>query len=557
MKKTNLIISKFILALLMLMMIQKVNSQVQWQYVGNEGFSLGSVGGPSIAIDNQGIPYIVFQDNANNYKATVLKFNNNSWAPLGLYGFSSMIASWTNLAIDNSGTPYVVFNQSDSLGVYGATVMKFNGNSWVTIGNPNFTNSGVSQTQIAIDGNGTPYVVFINGSYSAPASVMKYDGNSWVPVGNINFTPGMAWYVKMALDTNGYPYVVFKDYSNNGGATVMKYDGNNWVIVGNAGFTQGLVNCTSIGIDGNNTPYVAYVDCLNGNRASVRKFDGNNWIPVGNIGFSVGSVNSTSIAISSNGDPYVVFNDSTNNNKVTLMKFYANLWQTLGNSGFTNSGTFTPSIALNTNNIPYIAFSDWADSLKLSVMKYDSILSCAAQFLLFPDTSTAHHYFILNNALGIPPIHYLWSWGDSTYDTIPYPSHIYADSGFYNICLTITDSIGCTSTYCDSSYHIMRTTNTMYWVNVISPNQSGIKEKFKSSGIIIFPNPTTNILNIHQSITSQNELVIITDILGHEVYKAPLTGIDNTIELMKWSNGVYFYEVKSEKESVRGKFIKQ
>ncbi|MEI6817368.1 MAG: T9SS type A sorting domain-containing protein [Bacteroidota bacterium] len=71
-----------------------------------------------------------------------------------------------------------------------------------------------------------------------------------------------------------------------------------------------------------------------------------------------------------------------------------------------------------------------------------------------------------------------------------------------------------------------------------------------------YPNPASTILNIHQSSSSPNEQVIITDILGHEVYKAPLTGIDNTIELTKWSSGVYFYEVRSEKETFRGKIIR-
>jgi hypothetical protein len=36
-----------------------------------------------------------------------------------------------------------------------------------------------------------------------------------------------------------------------------------------------------------------------------------------------------------------------------------------------------------------------------------------------------------------------------------------------------------------------------------------------------------------------------------------LTGIDNTISISTWSAGIYFYEVRSEKGSERGKFIKE
>ncbi|MEI6817069.1 MAG: kelch repeat-containing protein [Bacteroidota bacterium] len=87
---------------------------------------------------------------------------------------------------------------------------------------------------------------------------------------------------------------------------------------------------------------------------------------------------------------------------------------------------------------------------------------------------------------------------------------------------------------------------------------SGIHESIPAkTKITVYPNPASNTITIHQDNYFPNQQVIITDILGHEVYKAPLTGIDNTIYLTKWSNGVYFYEVRSEKESVRGKFIKQ
>ncbi len=183
---------------------------------------------------------------------------------------------------------------------------------------------------------------------------------------------------------------------------------------------------------------------------------------------------------------------------------------------------------------------------------------CSAYFTLQPDTNQLHHYIAVNYANGIQPMHYSWSWGDgSTNDTVPYPSHVYANAGTYTICLSIIDSSGCTSSYCDSSYQILRTTNTMAYVNVHSPVVAGIKPlSYSINEIKIYPNPANTTLNIHQSSTSPNEQLIITDILGHEVYKAPLTAIDNTIELTKWSNGVYFYEVRSEKETFRGKIIR-
>ncbi|MEI6817345.1 MAG: choice-of-anchor tandem repeat GloVer-containing protein [Bacteroidota bacterium] len=222
------------------------------------------------------------------------------------------------------------------------------------------------------------------------------------------------------------------------------------------------------------------------------------------------------------------------------------------------------SYDINTNSYSVIHNFDWSNgnwpNTGSGLIELSPNSACAASFTLTPDTAL-HHYIAYNTATGTGPLHYYWSWGDNTSDTIPYPSHTYADTGFYTICLTIMDSTGCSSSYCDSSYHVLRTTNTMAYVNVIQ-GFTGIKNiPSQPFTVSVYPNPANNTINIHQSFTSPNELVIITDILGHEVYKAPLMAIDNTIELTKWSSGVYFYEVKMRPdgsgESIRGKFIKQ
>jgi YVTN family beta-propeller protein len=182
---------------------------------------------------------------------------------------------------------------------------------------------------------------------------------------------------------------------------------------------------------------------------------------------------------------------------------------------------------------------------------------CSAVFTLFPDTSQQNHYEIINYASGIPPLHYLWSWGDSHTDTISAPSHTYADTGIYTICLSITDSSGCQSTFCDSSYDIARISNLMAYITVISNSHTGIKTIEAKNEISVYPNPATTTLTIHQSTPSPNQQLIITDLLGTEVYKEKLTGIDNTIFISTWSAGIYFFEVRSQNTSMRGKFVVQ
>jgi len=114
--------------------------------------------------------------------------------------------------------------------------------------------------------------------------------------------------------------------------------------------------------------------------------------------------------------------------------------------------------------------------------------NCSSMFNLYPDTTTLHHYFIINMANGVSPLSYLWSWGDYTYDNIAYPSHVYDTAGYYNICLTITDSLGCTSMYCDSSY-LQKDGNTIISIDVVPSGSVRIKEINDLLNIFVFPNP--------------------------------------------------------------------
>ena len=74
---------------------------------------------------------------------------------------------------------------------------------------------------------------------SAKVTVMKFDGNNWVNVGNAGFsTDRLYGYVWLSVYLEN-PMLDILDYWNAGKATVMKFDGTNWVNVGNADFSAG------------------------------------------------------------------------------------------------------------------------------------------------------------------------------------------------------------------------------------------------------------------------------------------------------------------------------
>jgi len=80
---------------------------------------------------------------------------------------------------------------------------------------------------------------------------------------------------------------------------------------------------------------------------------------------------------------------------------------------------------------------------------------CNAYFTLIPDQNVQGLYYGYNLSQG-NNLTYTWDWGDGTFSDGQLPDHTYADSGYYDICLTVHDTItSCTDTYCEN-YQILR-----------------------------------------------------------------------------------------------------
>ncbi len=190
---------------------------------------------------------------------------------------------------------------------------------------------------------------------------------------------------------------------------------------------------------------------------------------------------------------------------------------------------------------------------------YMNANNCSANFSLYPDTTQLHHYIAVNNATGIPPLSYHWDWGDGSFgDTAAYPSHIYADSGFYDICLTIVDLSTCTSTYCDTSYHILKTANYPVYINVIPPLPTGnIEITLPKRKIEIYPNPTSNNFTLYAGENILSAQVNIFNLLGERVFSTVVRQPYSNIDISHLKSGIYVLEFSSEKQTNMQKLIKQ
>lgn len=165
---------------------------------------------------------------------------------------------------------------------------------------------------------------------------------------------------------------------------------------------------------------------------------------------------------------------------------------------------------------------------------------CSAYFVLFPDLNTPHNWYAINQATGAQPLTYLWNWGDGSTSAGAYPTHVYNTAGYYDVCLSITDSNGCAATYCDSAVYLYKT-DEMITVNVVSEIPNGILEAQDLKGVLLYPNPAGDVLNV--------------SFKGEQIDKVRIFGTDgkllletnypdgNRVDVKNFPSGVYVAEV--------------
>jgi len=173
-------------------------------------------------------------------------------------------------------------------------------------------------------------------------------------------------------------------------------------------------------------------------------------------------------------------------------------------------------------------------------------LNCgdSAYFTLFPDTSQVSTWYVnFYTNTGNSPLNAVWSWGDSTTSTGLSPSHVYANAGWYNICVTAYFACGDSSVFClaDSIYK----TSGMISVYVIN-NTTGITTNTNNmTSLKAYPNPFSDDLTVNfTSYESKTITYAMFDMLGNQVAKERVSVHkgDNEFKINTGviSKGVYF-----------------
>ena len=136
-----------------------------------------------------------------------------------------------------------------------------------------------------------------------------------------------------------------------------------------------------------------------------------------------------------------------------------------------------------------------------------------------------------------------WDFGDGSTSTAASPQHVYTADGTYNVCLTTTSALGCTSSTCN---------NVVLLLN-------GVSNLNNNSSFYLYPNPASSTLNIHfgKNDADKNYMIRIIDLSGRivEVKKFNNIVYGNNYELSLSSLAPGTYTIVADSED--GRFIRQ
>jgi uncharacterized delta-60 repeat protein len=186
--------------------------------------------------------------------------------------------------------------------------------------------------------------------------------------------------------------------------------------------------------------------------------------------------------------------------------------------------------------------------------------TCNSFFTVYPDINVAHHYFAYNQATGIPPLTYVWSWGDGSFSFGDTVSHIYDEGNYYYICLDITDSVGCESSYCNGATYIFKTDAVPISINVVNTQPAGVDDLPAGASLNIYPNPTFDRILI-QSENFEPEWITLFDINGNILfvrqYADTKDSFTNSVDVSALPAGMYLVEVKGSNGIAIRKVVKE
>lgn len=141
---------------------------------------------------------------------------------------------------------------------------------------------------------------------------------------------------------------------------------------------------------------------------------------------------------------------------------------------------------------------------------------------------------------------YSWDFGDGNYSSEENPEHIFAASGYFEVCLTIGTDAGCSDETC-------------MIINVTAPVEI---KPINQIDFNLFPNPASQNIEISFTMNSDAETnIYLTDISGKNILNIFSGELNDGDHLLKENisalpDGIYFIYIRSKTGAAVQKLIK-
>ncbi|MCT4623496.1 MAG: PKD domain-containing protein [Schleiferiaceae bacterium] len=199
--------------------------------------------------------------------------------------------------------------------------------------------------------------------------------------------------------------------------------------------------------------------------------------------------------------------------------------------------------------------------------------TCQALFAIDTNSIAPGNVNIFNlstpaNMLGVQ---YLWDFGDGNTSTLPYPSHTYANSGTYVLCLAINvpaspATPACSDLYCDtlkidSLGNLVLKTAASFTINILDPNATVSINEDQISEFNLFPNPAGDFTRLEFNAFKANKAKFTLTNLNGQILKTESLEFkpgSNRIEInmSNLNEGLYLLHFETEGFTKTAKLIK-
>lgn len=144
------------------------------------------------------------------------------------------------------------------------------------------------------------------------------------------------------------------------------------------------------------------------------------------------------------------------------------------------------------------------------------------------------------NATSFTGLAYAWDFGDnSASSNQKNPTHTYTKDGIYNVCLTVTDSLG----------------NRDFTCQQVTVSGTGILQHNLTANLLIYPNPSSSgIVTLDFTKCNVKDVTItVYNITGKTVYERMIKSAlieKHVIDLTEEPSGNYFMTIKAGQETI-------